>query len=46
VPEALFQMLIVPDAGRAQRAMGAMLQMKKLDVAALKSAYNGSTKGA
>jgi len=30
-----------PDASRAERAMQAMLQMKKLDVAALQAAANG-----
>jgi predicted 3-demethylubiquinone-9 3-methyltransferase (glyoxalase superfamily) len=30
------------DAGRAQRVMRAMLQMKKLDLAALRQAYEGN----
>jgi predicted 3-demethylubiquinone-9 3-methyltransferase (glyoxalase superfamily) len=38
VPNALPRLLGDPDPGRAQRAMQAMLQMKKLDVAALEEA--------
>jgi predicted 3-demethylubiquinone-9 3-methyltransferase (glyoxalase superfamily) len=38
VPAALGTLLGDPDAGRAQRAMQAMLGMRKLDVAALEAA--------
>lgn len=41
VPKALIEMLLDPDAGRSQRAMTAMLKMKKLDIAELKRAYEG-----
>ena len=38
VPAALNELVNDPDSGRAQRAMQAMLGMKKLDVAALYAA--------
>jgi predicted 3-demethylubiquinone-9 3-methyltransferase (glyoxalase superfamily) len=41
VPAALPQLLGGPDRAGAQRAMQAMLQMAKLDIAALKKAYDG-----
>src|SRR5438105_3360433 len=41
VPRALPEMLNDPDAGKSQRTMTAMLQMKKIDIAALKRAYAG-----
>lgn len=41
VPEVLFELLQGPDAGRRQRAMGAMMGMKKLDVRALQAAADG-----
>ena len=41
VPTALVQYLGGSDAAGAQRAMQAMLQMVKLDIAALKKAYDG-----
>jgi predicted 3-demethylubiquinone-9 3-methyltransferase (glyoxalase superfamily) len=37
-PTALIEMLDDPDTGRAQRAMQAMLGMKKIDIAALQAA--------
>ena len=42
VPAALVDMLADPDQERAQRVMGAMLQMKKIDIATLQEAYEGS----
>jgi len=42
VPKALPGLLGDPDPARAQRAMQAMLGMKKLDVAALSAAADGS----
>ncbi|HEV8657071.1 MAG TPA: VOC family protein [Thermoanaerobaculia bacterium] len=39
VPTALLKMLSNRDAKRSQRVMKAMLQMKKIDIAALKRAY-------
>jgi predicted 3-demethylubiquinone-9 3-methyltransferase (glyoxalase superfamily) len=39
VPTALTQMLSSGDAVRSQRVMQAVLKMKKLDIAALKKAY-------
>lgn len=38
IPTALNELLSDPDPGRAQRAMKAMLQMKKIDIATLESA--------
>jgi len=43
VPTALGQYLAGPDRAGAQRAMAAMLQMVKLDIAALKHAYEGKS---
>src|SRR5687767_14646310 len=42
VPKALIEMVGDPDSQKSQRAMTAMLQMKKLDIAALKQAYAGA----
>jgi predicted 3-demethylubiquinone-9 3-methyltransferase (glyoxalase superfamily) len=41
VPSVLPQLLGGPDRAGAQRAMAAMLQMVKLDIAELKKAYEG-----
>ena len=41
VPTALLQMLTDADSPKSKRAMNAMLQMKKLDIAALERAYVG-----
>ncbi|MDO9311650.1 MAG: VOC family protein [Nitrosomonas sp.] len=41
VPEILGVLLGSADAEKSQRAMQAMLQMKKLDIAKLQSAYDG-----
>jgi len=41
VPEGMDDVFADPDKGRAERAMQAMLQMKKLDIAALKAAADG-----
>jgi predicted 3-demethylubiquinone-9 3-methyltransferase (glyoxalase superfamily) len=41
VPTVLVQMLKDPDSSRSQRVMGAMMQMRKIDIAALRSAYEG-----
>jgi predicted 3-demethylubiquinone-9 3-methyltransferase (glyoxalase superfamily) len=41
VPKALGEMLSDPDAERSERAMAAMLQMKKLDIEALRRAHEG-----
>ena len=43
VPTALVQYLGGPDRAGAQRAMQAMMQMIKLDIAGLKSAYEGKS---
>jgi predicted 3-demethylubiquinone-9 3-methyltransferase (glyoxalase superfamily) len=39
VPTALGQMLTDPDAGKSKRVMEAMLKMKKIDIQALRRAY-------
>ncbi len=41
VPNALGRMLGDPDGGRSSRALQAMLQMTKLDIAVLQKAYDG-----
>jgi predicted 3-demethylubiquinone-9 3-methyltransferase (glyoxalase superfamily) len=41
VPRVLIEMLNDKDAQKAQRVMEAMLQMKKIDIATLKRAYDG-----
>jgi predicted 3-demethylubiquinone-9 3-methyltransferase (glyoxalase superfamily) len=41
VPTALPEMLADPDPAKAQRVMQAMLGMVKLDIAGLRTAYNG-----
>ena len=41
VPDRLPELLSDPDPGRRERAMQAMLQMKKLDIAALEEASAG-----
>ena len=42
VPTALFEMMSGPDKEKSGRAMQAMLQMKKLDLPALRRAYEGN----
>jgi predicted 3-demethylubiquinone-9 3-methyltransferase (glyoxalase superfamily) len=42
VPAALFEMMSGPDKEKSGRAMQAMLQMKKLDLPALRRAYEGN----
>jgi len=42
VPKALIEMLTDKDPARSQRAMKAMFQMKKIDLARLKAAYDQS----
>ena len=39
--DVLPEMITDPDTAKAQRAMEAMLQMKKLDIAELKRAFDG-----
>ena len=41
VPRVLIEMMSDPDAEKSGRAMKAMLQMKKIDIAELKRAYGG-----
>ncbi len=41
VPRVLKQMLADPDRAAAKRAMDAMMQMKRLDIAALREAFEG-----
>jgi predicted 3-demethylubiquinone-9 3-methyltransferase (glyoxalase superfamily) len=41
VPRILVEMLSDHDSGKSQRAMTAMMQMKKLDIDRLKRAYAG-----
>jgi len=41
IPAVLGEMMSGPSAEKSGRAMQAMLQMKKLDIAALERAYNG-----
>ena len=41
VPTVLSEMMADPDQKKSGRAMQAMLQMKKIDIAALKRAYDG-----
>jgi predicted 3-demethylubiquinone-9 3-methyltransferase (glyoxalase superfamily) len=41
VPSAIMRMLSDPDTVKSQRAMAAMMQMKKLDIAALRRAFDG-----
>jgi predicted 3-demethylubiquinone-9 3-methyltransferase (glyoxalase superfamily) len=43
VPIAMMEMLKDPDTTKSQRAMAAMMQMKKLDIAALQRAFNGES---
>jgi predicted 3-demethylubiquinone-9 3-methyltransferase (glyoxalase superfamily) len=42
VPRALLEMIADPDRQKSQRAFGAMMQMKKLDIAALRKAFDGA----
>lgn len=41
VPTVLIEMLLDADKAKSERTMGALLQMKKLDIAELKRAYSG-----
>jgi predicted 3-demethylubiquinone-9 3-methyltransferase (glyoxalase superfamily) len=43
VPTALVEMMSDPDKEKAGRAMEAMLQMKKIDIAELRRAFDGET---
>lgn len=43
VPTGMEELFADPDKGRAERAMKAMLGMRKLDIAALRSAADGET---
>ena len=41
VPKPFIEMMKDPDAGRKERVMQAMMQMKKLDIARLQEAFRG-----
>jgi predicted 3-demethylubiquinone-9 3-methyltransferase (glyoxalase superfamily) len=41
IPKALFRLMGDPDPAKSGRVMQAMLQMKKIDIAALQRAYDG-----
>jgi len=41
VPKVLLEMLLDPDTAKSQRATAAMMEMEKLDIAALKKAFDG-----
>ena len=41
IPTALGEMIADPDPAKSRRAMEAMLKMKKIDIAALRAAYEG-----
>jgi predicted 3-demethylubiquinone-9 3-methyltransferase (glyoxalase superfamily) len=41
VPRVMVQLLQDPDPAKAQRVMGAMMQMTKIDIAALQRAHRG-----
>ncbi len=41
IPSALVEMMSDPDPEKSARAMKAMLQMKKIDIQALRKAYDG-----
>jgi predicted 3-demethylubiquinone-9 3-methyltransferase (glyoxalase superfamily) len=41
IPKVLGELLSDPDPGKSQRAMRAMLGMKKIDIAGLQKAYDG-----
>lgn len=43
VPTRLIELIGDPDPGRSQRAMGAMLKMKKIDIATLERAAAGAS---
>jgi predicted 3-demethylubiquinone-9 3-methyltransferase (glyoxalase superfamily) len=43
VPSVLPELLGGPDRAGAQRAMAAMMQMTKLDIAGLQEAYEGKS---
>lgn len=43
VPVAMMEMFKDPDTVKSQRAMQAMMQMKKLDIAQLQRAFNGES---
>ena len=43
VPRVLTQRLSDPDPAKARRVMEAMLQMKRIDIAAIERAYQGET---
>lgn len=42
IPQGLNELVSGPDSEKSQRAMKAMLQMKKLDLEAIRRAYDGS----
>ena len=42
VPKALLEMIASPERRKAERAFSAMMQMKKLDMAALQRAFDGA----
>jgi len=42
IPDALEELLGDKDAEKAQRVMEAMLQMRKIDIARLRQAYEGT----
>ena len=41
VPNGLVELIEDPSSAKSQRAMAALLQMKKLDIAAIRRAYDG-----